>query len=177
MLTLLRLGFGVSSIERAEVQIPTIEINLEVFAPPMPTRQLGYESTQTVECECEDETTRERPGHPPSYAKAKKMQSLTPPSYAKAKKMESLTFHNQAFSFANNRWTKNGLHRIKVTIFRNHRNRHLGISRVPLKSQEHQGTSLFTSTATNQRGCPKGSPPHIKLRSDFQMVFWLAIDH
>jgi len=38
------------------------------------------------------------------------------------------------------------------------RNRNLGISRAPLKSQEYQGTSLFTSTATNQRGCPKGSP-------------------
>ena len=32
-------------------------------------------------------------------------------------------------------------------------NRNLGISRVPLKIQVHQGTSLFTSTAKNQRGC------------------------
>jgi len=33
--------------------------------------------------------------------------------------------------------------------------RHLKISRAPLKSQA-QGTSLFMSAATNQRGCPKG---------------------
>jgi len=39
----------------------------------------------------------------------------------------------------------------------NVRNRNLTISRAPLKSQG-QGTSLFTSAATNQRGCPKGSP-------------------
>jgi len=31
-------------------------------------------------------------------------------------------------------------------------NRNLEISRAPLKSQTHQGTSLFTSAATNQRG-------------------------
>jgi len=37
-------------------------------------------------------------------------------------------------------------------------NRNLGISRAPLKSQAHQGTSLFTSATTNQRGCSKGSP-------------------
>jgi len=30
--------------------------------------------------------------------------------------------------------------------------------RAPLNSQTHQGTSLFTSAATNQRGRPKGSP-------------------
>jgi len=38
------------------------------------------------------------------------------------------------------------------------RNRNLGISRAPLKSQEHQGTSLFTCTVTNQKRCPKSSP-------------------
>ena len=38
-----------------------------------------------------------------------------------------------------------------------YRNRNLGISRTPLKSQAHQDTSLFTNAATNQRGCPKGS--------------------
>ena len=34
------------------------------------------------------------------------------------------------------------------------RNRNLNISIVPLKSRA-QGTSLFTSAATNQRDCPK----------------------
>ena len=29
-------------------------------------------------------------------------------------------------------------------------------SRASLKSQAHQGTSLFTSAATNQKGIPKG---------------------
>jgi len=37
------------------------------------------------------------------------------------------------------------------------RNHNLRISKAPLKSQAHQGTSLFTSGVTNQRGCPKGS--------------------
>ena len=32
------------------------------------------------------------------------------------------------------------------------RDRNLKISKAPLKSQAHQGTSLFTSAATNQRG-------------------------
>ena len=34
-------------------------------------------STLTVHCRWEDETARERTGHPPSYAEAKKMKSLT----------------------------------------------------------------------------------------------------
>src|SRR6218665_958014 len=37
-----------------------------------------------------------------------------------------------------------------------HRNRNLRTSKALLKSQAHQGTSLFTSAATNQRGFPKG---------------------
>ena len=32
------------------------------------------------------------------------------------------------------------------------------ISTAPLKSQEHKGTCLFTSAATNQRVSPEGSP-------------------
>src|SRR6218665_3159594 len=36
------------------------------------------------------------------------------------------------------------------------RNRNLKTSKALLKSQAHQGTSLFTSAATNQRGFPKG---------------------
>ena len=35
------------------------------------------------------------------------------------------------------------------------RNRNLNISKALLKSQAHQGTSLFTSAATNQRGFSK----------------------
>jgi len=34
-------------------------------------------STLTVHCQWEDETVREMTGHPPSYAEAKKMKSLT----------------------------------------------------------------------------------------------------
>jgi len=34
-------------------------------------------STLTAHCQWEDETVRERTGHPPSYAEAKKMKSLT----------------------------------------------------------------------------------------------------
>src|SRR6218665_1655779 len=36
------------------------------------------------------------------------------------------------------------------------RNRNLKTSKALLKSQAHQGTSLFTSAATNQRGVSKG---------------------
>ena len=45
-------------------------------------------------------------------------------------------------------------------------NRNLKISKALLKSQAHQGTSLFTSAATNQRGFSKGGQK--ELRSDFQ---------
>src|SRR6218665_881473 len=46
------------------------------------------------------------------------------------------------------------------------RNQYIRISKVLLKSQAHQGTSLFPSAATNQRGVSKGGQE--KLRSDFQ---------
>ena|SRR6218665_84159 len=36
-------------------------------------------------------------------------------------------------------------------------NRNPRTSKALLKSQAHQGTSLFTSAVTNQRGLPKGS--------------------
>jgi len=54
--------------------------------------------------------------------------------------------------------------------YRSNRNRNsdLQISRAPFKSQA-QGTSLFTSAATNQRGCRKGIVQG-KLRSNFQRV-------
>jgi len=43
------------------------------------------------------------------------------------------------------------------------RNRNLQTSKAPLKSQAH-GTSLFTSAASNQRGCPKNSPWEAQVR-------------
>jgi len=51
----------------------------------------------------------------------------------------------------------------KVTLYHN---RILKVSKALLKSQVHQGTSLFTSAATNQRGFSKGGQK--KPRSDFQ---------
>jgi len=47
-----------------------------------------------------------------------------------------------------------------------YRNRNPKMSKALLKSQAHQSSSLFTSAATNQRGCSKGGQE--KLRSDFQ---------
>ena len=43
------------------------------------------------------------------------------------------------------------------------RNRKLQTSKAPLKSQT-QGTSLFTSAASNQRGFPKNSPWEVQVR-------------
>src|SRR6218665_1229809 len=43
------------------------------------------------------------------------------------------------------------------------RNRNLQTSKAPLKSQA-QGTSLFTSAASNQRGFPKNSPWEAQIR-------------
>src|SRR6218665_1204853 len=40
----------------------------------------------------------------------------------------------------------------RMTNATKHRNRNLKTSKALLKSQAHQGTSLFTSAATNQRG-------------------------
>jgi len=45
--------------------------------------------------------------------------------------------------------------RLLLLLHRNH-NRNLKISKALLKSQAHQGTSLFTSAATNQWGFSKG---------------------
>ena len=55
-------------------------------------------------------------------------------------------------------------------IFSFNRNRNLRTSRAPLKSQAHQGTSLFTSAATNQGVFQRVVVHGIKLRSDFQRV-------
>src|SRR6218665_3956501 len=42
------------------------------------------------------------------------------------------------------------------------RNRNLKTSKALLKSQAHQGTSLFTSAATDQRGFPKGGQEKLR---------------
>src|SRR6218665_198545 len=71
----------------------------------------------------------------------------------------------------------NGVHAFKLVLkpkadilntncSNRNRNRNLKISKALLKSQAHQGTSLFTSAATNQRGFPKGGQE--KFRSEFQ---------
>src|SRR6218665_1823843 len=53
---------------------------------------------------------------------------------------------------------------ISGTIFENqNRNHKLQISKAPLKSQA-QGTSLFTSATSNQRGFPKNSPWEAQVR-------------
>src|SRR6218665_2841109 len=44
------------------------------------------------------------------------------------------------------------------------RNRNLKISKVLLKSKAHQGTSLFTSAATNQKGFSKGGSREAQVR-------------
>ena len=44
------------------------------------------------------------------------------------------------------------------------RNRNLRISRAPLKSEAHQGISLFTSAATNTKGFPKGKAFTLRLK-------------
>src|SRR6218665_149301 len=44
------------------------------------------------------------------------------------------------------------------------RNRNLETSKALLKSQAHQGTSLFTSAATNQRGVFKGGSREAQVR-------------
>jgi len=60
------------------VQIPArAEIWFEISAPRAPLANSAMMSTLTAHCQWEDETVRESTGHPPSYAEAKKMKSLT----------------------------------------------------------------------------------------------------
>src|SRR6218665_4025679 len=69
----------------------TVNSIFRISGPPAPNGQLSYyessqvsllfnvknsNSTLTIQCQWEDETVRERTGHPPSYAEAKKMKSL-----------------------------------------------------------------------------------------------------
>jgi len=51
-----------------------------VYAPSVPLAKSAMISTLTVHSEWEDETARERTGHPPSYAVAKKNE-ITDTSY------------------------------------------------------------------------------------------------
>ena len=53
-------------------------------------------------------------------------------------------------------------HQAHTKTYRN-RNRKLQTSKAPFKSQA-QGTSLFTSAASNQRGFPKKSPWEAQVR-------------
>ena len=65
---------------RFGVQIPAVaEVWFEISAPSAPLVNSAMMSTLTAHCHCqwEDETVRERTGHPPSYAEAKKMKSFT----------------------------------------------------------------------------------------------------
>src|SRR6218665_1108306 len=56
---------------------------------------------------------------------------------------------------------KEGIETCKIAC---NRNRKLQTSKAPLKSQV-QGTRLFTSAASNQRGFPKNSPWEAQVRS------------
>ena len=60
--------------------------------------------------------------------------------------------------------------------YRSYRN--LKTSKALLKSQAHQGTGLFTSAATNQRGFPKGvkrsSGPIYKIKGGDIMLRWVS---
>ena len=63
---------------RFGVQIPArTEIWFEISAPLAPLANSAIMSTLNVHCQWEDETVRERTGHPAPYAEAKKMKSLT----------------------------------------------------------------------------------------------------
>jgi len=50
---------------------------IDISAPPASLPKSAMMSTLTIHCQWEDDTARERTGHPPSYTEAKKMKSLT----------------------------------------------------------------------------------------------------
>src|SRR6218665_153303 len=72
-------GLVVSMLDmNFEVQIlAKEEIFIEISAPSAPLSQLSYGEYTDAHCLWEDETVRERTGHPHSYTVAKKMKSLT----------------------------------------------------------------------------------------------------
>ena len=53
------------------------EICVKISAQPSTLANSAMMSTLIVHCQWEDEMVRERTGHTPSYAEAKKMKSLT----------------------------------------------------------------------------------------------------
>ena len=53
------------------------EIWFEISASLAPPSQLSYDEYTDLHCQWEDETVRDRTGQLLSYAKAKKMKSLT----------------------------------------------------------------------------------------------------
>src|SRR6218665_1671583 len=52
-------------------------LKFEISASSAPLANSAIMSTLTEHCQWEDETVKERTGHPPSYAEAKKMKPLT----------------------------------------------------------------------------------------------------
>lgn len=59
-------------------QIPArADIWIEISVPLAPLANSATMSTLTVLCQWVDESARERAGHPPSHAGAKKTKSLT----------------------------------------------------------------------------------------------------
>jgi len=74
------LGLGSGPVWTAKCEVrgsnPGQGRNL-VRAPPAPLANSDMMSTLTAHCQWENETVRERTGHPPSYAVAKKIKSLT----------------------------------------------------------------------------------------------------
>src|SRR6218665_3960281 len=60
------------------VQTPArADIWFDISNSPAPVANSAMMSTLTAHCQWVDNTLRERIGHPPSYAEAKKMKSLT----------------------------------------------------------------------------------------------------
>jgi len=60
------------------------------------------------------------------------------------------------------------------TKSRPNRNCNLKISKALLKSQAHQGTSLFTSAATNHRDCSKNEHVSFFKHYGLGLIMWLS---
>ena len=58
-------------------KVARAEIWFKIAVTSAPLANSAMMSTLTVHCQWEDEMVRERTGHPPSCAEAKKMKSLT----------------------------------------------------------------------------------------------------
>jgi len=57
--------------------LATVDIFSRFLLPPAPLANSAMMSTLTAHCQWEDETVRERTGHPPAFAEAKKCSLLT----------------------------------------------------------------------------------------------------